>query len=316
MGALDSACNRTCCGPTWLEQYRAALEGAPDFVKEMEMVVSECEAFRFGNGSSTPSYARWRLPALLDGNLFLFWVSVVDIPSLGLLLGRDCVEALGVRLDFERKLLDCRRLGVSDFSLEQMRAGHFMLPLLPSDLTNGWGGKPKLSFKRLGLDGVVELALTHRRWWTNMLQTPSRSFTRVRASEFNLTESGLRSAALTLASAVCVGELAPSPAPTARAIVQKAHSSEYPAVLHGGNRRWTSGSRRQMAPNGRSTPCASSVARSRGALVAFATTLLAVLAFPIPLGVQSCGLEAAGREYGEPCRVLVADLHAQKRSQL
>ena len=61
------------------------------------------------------------------------------------------MEALGIRLDFERKLLDCRRLGVSDFLLEWMRAGHFMLPLLPVDLSSGWGSKPKLSFKRLGL---------------------------------------------------------------------------------------------------------------------------------------------------------------------
>ena len=112
VGALDSACNRTCCGPAWLAKYRAALDEAPDFVKNLVESVSECEAFRFGNGSSTPSYARWRLPALLDGKLFLFWVSVVDIPSLGLLMGRDCMEALGIRLDFERKLLDCRRLGV------------------------------------------------------------------------------------------------------------------------------------------------------------------------------------------------------------
>ena len=107
-----------------------------------------------------------------------------------------------------------------------------------------------------------------------MLQTPSRSFKPVRASEFHLTESGLRSAALTVASAASVDEFS-SPAPTARASVQGSPLSSQ-VSLHGGTgRRWINGSGRQMAANGRKAPRSSSVARSRSALVVFAATILA-----------------------------------------
>ena len=58
VGALDSACNRTCCGSTWLENYLAALSSAPAFIRSLIKEVPESEAFRFGNGSSTPSFAR------------------------------------------------------------------------------------------------------------------------------------------------------------------------------------------------------------------------------------------------------------------
>ena len=112
-------------------------------------------------------------------------------------------------------------------------AGRTLSAALVAPRPDQWLGKQaQAELQAPGLDGVVELALTHRRWWANMLQTPSRSFNRVQASEFNLTESGLRSAAWTLASTACVGDFASSPAPTARAPVQEAHSSESPAFLH------------------------------------------------------------------------------------
>ena len=307
VGALDSACNRTCCGSVWLQNYLDALSGAPAFVRNLIREVPESEAFRFGNGSSTPSFARWRLPALLDQKIFLFWVSVVDVRTLGLLLGRDLMEALGIRLDFERKLLDCRRLGVHDFSLEQMRAGHFMLPLLPHDVTNGWGEEPRFRFKRLGLDGVVELALTHRVWLSNMLQTPSLRVNRGAASEFHVTESSLRSAALVLTPPRAAFEdpFAPPravlddqiPAPTARASALHVPSGPE-AIFHGGGRRrWSSSSSRQMASHGRAASRQSPLARSRSALMALATTLLAVFAFSFPVGGDSHRLASASGEY-------------------
>ena len=35
VGALDSACNRTCAGIFWLESYVAKLEHAPAYVREL-----------------------------------------------------------------------------------------------------------------------------------------------------------------------------------------------------------------------------------------------------------------------------------------
>ena len=50
----------------------------------------------------TPSYEKWRLPTVLNEVLVLIWVSVVPVASLGLLLGSDCLEAIGAVIDFEK----------------------------------------------------------------------------------------------------------------------------------------------------------------------------------------------------------------------
>ena len=150
-------CNRTCAGAAWLKGYLKALEGAPQLIKDLVKSVPESESFRFGNGGVTPSYERWRLPAVLNNVLFMFWVSIVPVTSLGLLLGRDCLEALGAVIDFEAKLLHCRKLFQGTVRLEQMKAGHFMVSLLPLDCESGWGLPLKGRFRKFGLDGVVEV---------------------------------------------------------------------------------------------------------------------------------------------------------------
>ena len=94
VGALDSACNRTCAGSLWIERYLKALQNAPSEIQNLVGSIPEAESFRFGNGGVTPSYERWRLPAILNEVLVLIWVSVVPVALLGLLLGRDYLEAL------------------------------------------------------------------------------------------------------------------------------------------------------------------------------------------------------------------------------
>ena len=159
--------------------------------------VAETESLRFGNGGTTPSYEKWRLPALIGDRLFCFWVSVVPVQVLGLLLGRDALEALGVTLDFEERTLNCRRLGLMGLRLEQMKAGHFMLPLLPLDQKKGWGDEPANKFRRFGQDGVIELPLTHRQWLANMIGSRP-SHPKHAQQEHLLTESGVESAMVNL----------------------------------------------------------------------------------------------------------------------
>ena len=107
VGALDSACNRTCTGPTWLNQYLDVLKQAPKFVQELVLCEDECENFRFGNNGVVPSIQRWRLPALIGKTLICIWVSLVPIGTLGCLIGRDFMEAVGTVLDFTRRTMTC-----------------------------------------------------------------------------------------------------------------------------------------------------------------------------------------------------------------
>ena len=102
VGALDSACNRTCCGQQWLDQYLEQLrKSAPHHVQWLISHMDEFEKFKFGNGGIAPSSKRWRIPiCLASSRVALLWVSVVPIASLGCLLGRDFLDSLGTVLNF------------------------------------------------------------------------------------------------------------------------------------------------------------------------------------------------------------------------
>ena len=102
VGALDSACHRTCTGEVWLQYYLKSLEQAPQTVRQLIKAVPEAEVFRFGNGGTKTSTLRYRLPMVVGSSLLLVWVSVVAVPSLGLLLGRDFLDAVGAVLSFSQ----------------------------------------------------------------------------------------------------------------------------------------------------------------------------------------------------------------------
>ena len=71
VGALDSACNRTCAGQEWVNNYLDALhQSAPPFVVQLLIQCEdESENFRFGNNGVVPSIQRLRLPAMMGETL-------------------------------------------------------------------------------------------------------------------------------------------------------------------------------------------------------------------------------------------------------
>ncbi|CAK9089067.1 unnamed protein product [Durusdinium trenchii] len=77
MGALDSACNRTCCGSAWLEHYMTALRNAPEDIQRLVERCPEQEIFRFGDGGTQKSLTRVRLPMVIGSDLILTWVSII-----------------------------------------------------------------------------------------------------------------------------------------------------------------------------------------------------------------------------------------------
>ncbi|CAL1128158.1 unnamed protein product [Cladocopium goreaui] len=156
VGALDSACNRTCAGPDWLKGYLHGLQSAPESIRSLVTSKPEHETFRFGNGGTKVSDMRWRLPTVIGGRLFCFWCSVVPVPSLGLLLGRDFLESIGADLSFSRRELCCERLGAEKIQLKQLAAGHYLLPLIPA----AWPGVGSQRWRRIGQDGIIELQMS------------------------------------------------------------------------------------------------------------------------------------------------------------
>ena len=131
MGALDSACNRTCCGTVWLDHYLRALQAAPQAIRKLVAEQTEEETFRFGDGGTQKSGIRYRLPMMVGEDLVLTWVSVVPVASLGLLLGRDWLDSIGCVLSFAKKVMRADHLSGKHIGLHQLVAGHFALRLIP-----------------------------------------------------------------------------------------------------------------------------------------------------------------------------------------
>ena len=65
VGALDSACNRTCSGSMWISQYLSTLSTAPEAIRNLVRKEPEEEIFRFGDGGVQTSKFRYRLPMVI-----------------------------------------------------------------------------------------------------------------------------------------------------------------------------------------------------------------------------------------------------------
>ena len=69
---------------------------------------------------------------MVGSRVVLVWISIVPIASLGCLLGRDFLDAVGAILDFAGRSLTFTLLpGVGPQRFEQMAAGHYQLPMMP-----------------------------------------------------------------------------------------------------------------------------------------------------------------------------------------
>ena len=127
VGVLESACSRACAGDTWLKHYLHTLKMAAKPIQDLVITVQEEELFRFGNGGTQRSSVRYRLPMMVGGNLVAVWVSVVKVPSLGLLLGRDFLDGIGAVVSFTKQKLRPDFLDGKLIDLAQVSAGHFAL---------------------------------------------------------------------------------------------------------------------------------------------------------------------------------------------
>lgn len=291
VGALDSACNRTCSGEVWLQHYLQSLKEAPPEIRKLVQSHPEGEVFRFGNGGCKTSYVRYRLPMMLGGSLLTFWVSVVDVPSLGLLLGRDFLDAIGAVLSFSRKMLRADLLDGKLVKLKQLLAGHFALPLAPSC----WSPPGALRWKRMGQDGVVEIQVTSQDWLRRKLD--AHAIPDARVHEHLVTEQSLRTADLAHSGLDVTSSLSTASQPLAHAAQEMSRprvaassttsptrSSTGVRALHGSGRQVLDKSGRtvgQMASNGSSAVVPRRLAHSWYALMAAAAAVSAVCAIPL-----------------------------------
>ena len=306
VGALDSACNRTCSGNVWLRGYLRELVNSPLAIRSLVATMDETETFRFGNGGTQQSKQRWRLPIMVGQTLVCIWVSVVEVPSLGLLLGRDFLDSIGGVLSFARKLLRADHLDGSLIRLRQLVAGHFALQLLP----RRWPLPGPQGWKKLGVDGVLELQVSSGEWLNRRLQA-SGAFSTSSTHEHLITEhavlaadvanSGLRLDSLPPGGTRAQDMLAvlqPTSNSTTFPSTRKVSSrtTTLPSRAHVSSRMEQGGS---MGKNGHSSSNSRSMARARHVVMALAAISTALSALSLSSSEQCPAVAAASRVDGQ-----------------
>ena len=302
VGALDSACNRTCCGTVWLEHYLRALQSAPQVIKELVEHQPEQETFRFGDGGTQKSSVRVRLPMMVGSDLILTWVSVVPVPSLGLLLGRDWLDSVGAVLSFAKKILRADHLSGLHIRLRQLVAGHFALPLVPSS----WPLPGAVRWRRVGLDGVVALQISHQEWMKRKLEAVQMngvfgsSGHEHLLSEHSLHVADVSLLGLPVENAASMDDLAQKMS-TFQVVVRNPSTSSpttpgrsrAPGIGDGKSKPMA-----KVVKNGSAAPCKSYVARARNCIVALSAALAALSSAAVPFHQQRAPVAVASSTNG------------------
>ena len=305
MGALDSACNRTCCGSTWLDHYLKALCSAP---KEIQQLVERCpeqEIFRFGDGGTQKSSVRFRLPIVVGPDLVLTWVSIIPVGSLGLLLGRDWLDGIGCVLSFAKKIMRADHLSGHHIPLKQLSAGHFALRLIPSE----WPSPGKMRWRRVGQDGVVALQISHHDWLQRKLMAVKTFQTSNESSnshEHLLSEHSVCVAKLVGLSVENVSSspsLAHSMAQVSTTTSSTPSSTSSPnraktLGIEDGNRNSIRKDRHQVAKVPHKIASKTAMARARHLLVALSTAIAAIHAISLPFNPQPPAMGTSGSADG------------------
>lgn len=159
--AVDSACNRSCAGNLWVQTMVEALQFCAQRIRDLVKRVPEHEMFKFGNGGTFGerrlSGERIRLSAIMDGVLLIL-ISIKSCASLGCFLRKDLLEGLGAVLDFPGKKVEWTMLAPQRWMKpSRMRAGHFLMNLLPRRLETWPQLHPSLPWTGLGPARVCEV---------------------------------------------------------------------------------------------------------------------------------------------------------------
>ena len=175
LAALDSACNRSCAGSSWVQHAEEASLHAPPYIRSLVKKEPESERFRFGNGGVLRSSERIRLPFLIAGRVVLLWVSNVPCPSLGCLVGKDALDALGALHDFLSNRVQFQLLAPDHWvRLSRMNAGHSSISFLPTPLSQ-WPPLTEKPWIAIGRGKVCEVQSETRMQW--MLKKLKRAWT-------------------------------------------------------------------------------------------------------------------------------------------
>ena len=230
---------------------------------------------------------------MVGSTLVCIWTSVVNVPSLGLLLGRDFLDAIGAVLSFSRRILRADHLDGSHIRLRQLMAGHFALQLLPSC----WPAPGAQKWRKLGVDGVLECQVSGSEWLKRRLQACRISSKP--SHEHLITEHAEKMADISMSGMKVQDSIADMArdSPTSfnsRDTYSSQKASFFVRTNGNGTRRMPS----KMGTNGQTFLRPSSMARLRPSALALAATVVALCAIPISFGWESRSMGASSGSHG------------------
>ena len=121
---LDSACSKTVCGLTWLEEFLSALEPL------IRAAIKEEESdavFKFGGDERLPSLKRVLLPCNLAGKNVILTTEVVD-SSIPLLMSLGAMKKAKLVWDFARQEVT---IFGNKIPLDTTSCGHHCISIKP-----------------------------------------------------------------------------------------------------------------------------------------------------------------------------------------
>ena len=244
---------------------------------------------------------------MVGNNLLAVWVSVVKVPSLGLLLGRDFLDGIGAVISFTKQKLRPDFLDGKLISLSQVAAGHFALSLVPST----WPRLGGLRWRRWGPDGILEQQITSQAWLSRKLNMSKQFEKHGGSHEHLVTEQGFNAAHLAVLTFPMPGPSVqamslktqpsrPTTSPTSSEVGVPTSTSPVtsPTTSHGPSTKGQSKLRKPMVSNGTPAGHSRSMARIWAALMACAAACNQILAVPLSGNNQSGAVGATNQGHG------------------
>ena len=103
---LDTACQRTCCGPQWLKSHEQLLHS-----KNLQThVTPNSELFQFGRGAPVKSTSRVYLPSIIGDVECLIGAAIVNT-QVPLLASNNFLEHMRAVLDFSKGIVILKTIG-------------------------------------------------------------------------------------------------------------------------------------------------------------------------------------------------------------
>ena len=127
MAILDTGCTQTVCGKSWLSIYRSSLS---DELNSRLVIEDSTRIFKFGDGQSTKSCGKIKIPICLEGVTANIWLETDFIEKdLPLLMSKSAMKKARTVIEFNESGEESVKMFGHTQKLVVTESGHLCIPL-------------------------------------------------------------------------------------------------------------------------------------------------------------------------------------------